>query len=90
LEEYRNGLRANDLRINHQEDITPLILHGYRNTRIWSRTFLAQSLIPALMGYTWGKAMAAVNCLLLLTLRRYCLFVGEKRHVQKESQSLQQ
>jgi len=81
LEEYRNGIRANGLRINHQEDITPLILHGYRNTRIWSRTFLAQSLIPALIGYSWGKAMVAVNCLLLLTLRRYYLFVGEKRHV---------
>jgi hypothetical protein len=28
--------------------------------------------------------MAAVNCLLLLTLRRYYLFAGEKSHVQKK------
>jgi len=77
LAEYRNAMRVNGLQINYQEDITRLILHGYRHARIWSRTFLAQSLIPALMGYTWGKAMAAVNCLLLLTLRRYFLFAGE-------------
>jgi ubiquinone/menaquinone biosynthesis C-methylase UbiE len=78
LQEYRNAIGANGLQINHQEDITRLILHGYRHARIWSRTFLAQSLIPGLMGYSWGKAMAAINCLLLLTLRRYYLFAGEK------------
>lgn len=76
LEEYRNALRASGLRLNHQEDMTPLILRGYRHARIWSRTYLAAGLIPALMGYTWGRAMTAVNSLLLLTLRRYYLFVG--------------
>ena len=79
LAEYQSGFRTNGLGISHQEEITRLILHGYRHTRIWSRTFLAQRLIPALMGYTWARAMAAINCLLLLTLRRYYLFVGEKR-----------
>jgi SAM-dependent methyltransferase len=78
LEAYREGFRRNRLRIDHEEDITPLILHGYRHTRIWNRTFLGQGLVPALMGYGWGKAMAVVNSLLLLTLRRYYLFVGEK------------
>jgi ubiquinone/menaquinone biosynthesis C-methylase UbiE len=78
LDEYLNGFRANGLRITHQEDITPRILHGYRNTRIWSRSFRAQSLTPALIGYSWGKAMAAINSILLLTLRRYHIFVGEK------------
>jgi hypothetical protein len=77
LEEYRQAMRVNGLRINHQEDITRLVLHGYRHACIWNRTFLDQSLIPALMGYTWGKAMAAINCILLLTLRRYFLFLGE-------------
>jgi ubiquinone/menaquinone biosynthesis C-methylase UbiE len=76
LPEYKNAFRANGLHLNHLEDLTPRILHGYRNTRIWSRTFMTQGLIPALMGYAWGKTMAVVNCLLLLTLRRYYLFAG--------------
>jgi len=79
LDEYLNGFRANDLQIDHQEEMTAMILHGYLHARIWSRAFLAQRLIYALMGYTWARAMAAINCLLLLTLRRYYLFVGRKK-----------
>ena len=78
LEEYRSGLRTSGLRIHHQEDITSLLLHGFRHTRIWSKTFLAQGMAAALMGYLWGRATMAVYSLLLLSLRRYYLFVGQK------------
>jgi SAM-dependent methyltransferase len=79
LGDYTTAFRDNDLQITYHEDITSLILYGYRHTRIWSRSFLDQSLLLALMGYLWGKSMAALNSLLLLTVRRYIIFTGVKR-----------
>ena len=52
----------------------------------WSKTFLAQGISAALVGYLWGRATAAVYSLLLLTLRRYYLFVGRKDSPQSAPQ----
>jgi ubiquinone/menaquinone biosynthesis C-methylase UbiE len=78
LADYRNAFLEAGLEINYQDDISRDILHGFHHSRIWSETFRKQNLLTAVLGYLWGKAMAGICSLHLLTFRRYHIFVGKK------------
>ena len=78
LYQYMNAMKRAGLEITRVEDISKAILKGYKRSCLWSSSFVKRNALKAMLVYNWGKTMASINSILLMTVRRYYVLVGMK------------